>query len=45
MGWNDDRIDKVINSEISETQLYKAAGNSIVIKCLMSIFRNLLIKK
>lgn len=38
MGWKDEAIDKVIKMGISDTQMYKLAGNSIVINCLTSIF-------
>lgn len=38
MGWSDERINCVMNSELSETQLYKMAGNSIVVRVLYSIF-------
>ena len=41
MGWNDDEIDKVMDGTISNTQLYKMAGNSIVVNCLMAIFNKL----
>jgi DNA (cytosine-5)-methyltransferase 1 len=41
MGWKDCDIDKVMNSNISNTQLYKMAGNSIVINCLCKILRNI----
>lgn len=33
MGWSDENIDKVIN-EFFDTQLYKMAGNGIVVKTL-----------
>ena len=33
MGWYDDEIDKAIN-EFSNTQLYKMAGNGIVIEVI-----------
>ena len=36
MGWYDDQIDKVIN-EFSNTQLYKMAGNGIVVNVLVRI--------
>ena len=36
MGWYDDEIDKVIN-EFSNTQLYKMAGNGIVVNVLVRI--------
>ena len=42
MGWTDCDIDKVNNKGISNTQLYKMAGNSIVINVLKSIFNMLI---
>ena len=33
MGWKDENIDKVMDGSISNTQLYKMAGNSIVVNC------------
>lgn len=41
MGWTDEQIDKVKN--ISNCQLYKQAGNSIVVNVLEEIFRNMLL--
>lgn len=41
MGWNDDEIDKVMDGTISNTQLYKMAGNSIVVNCLMAVFEKI----
>lgn len=38
MGWNDEDINKVLDGSISNTQLYKMAGNSIVISNLIAIF-------
>lgn len=40
MGWTDDRINLVIN-EFSNTQLYKMAGNAIVVNVLERIFKNI----
>lgn len=37
MGWCDGKIDLIIN-EFSDTQLYKMAGNSIVVQVLTKIF-------
>jgi DNA (cytosine-5)-methyltransferase 1 len=37
-------IDKLMNSGISNSQLYKLAGNSIVVSCLYHIFRKLFIE-
>lgn len=42
MGWKDEYIDKVVIDKLSKTQLYRMAGNSIVIQCLKSIFMSLL---
>ncbi len=41
MGWKDEDIDKAFSSGVSDTQLYKMAGNSIVVSCLEGIFNNL----
>lgn len=38
-------IDKMITAGISNSQLYKLAGNSIVVSCLYHIFRELFITK
>ena len=40
MGWHDDEIYKVVN-EFSNTQLYKMAGNGIVVDILESMLENL----
>lgn len=37
-------IDKLLNAEISNSQLYKLAGNSIVVSCLYHIFRKMFIE-
>ena len=43
MGWNDENIDKLLAcKELSNTQLYKMAGNSIVVDVLKAIFINLI---
>lgn len=42
MGLNDGDISKIIKSNIPVTQLYKLAGNSIVVPVLENIFKNLL---
>ena len=39
MGVKDEQFDKL--SGLSNTQLYKMAGNSIVVDVLMAIFKNL----
>lgn len=41
MGFEDSDIDKCINAKISNTQLYKQAGNSIVVNVLEEIFKKL----
>ena len=41
MGMNDEDIDKIQASGISNSQQYKMAGNSIVINVLEGIFKNL----
>lgn len=44
MGFKDECFYKAKNSGISNTQLYKMAGNSIVVTVLEAIFKNLLIQ-
>ncbi len=39
MGWNDNDIDRAFESQVSDTQLYKMAGNSIVVNVLAEIFK------
>jgi site-specific DNA-cytosine methylase len=34
-------IDKMLTAGISDSQLYRMAGNSIVVACMEGIFRNL----
>ena len=41
MGWSDSSIDKAFSCGTSDTQLYKMAGNSIVVNCLTRIFESL----
>ena len=41
MGFDDSDFDKAKASGISASQLYKQAGNSIVVNVLQYIFRNL----
>ena len=45
MGFDDKDIDILIENGISNTQLYKMAGNSIVVNVLMAIFNKLLIDR
>lgn len=42
MGWKDEQFDKIQN--ISNTQLYKQAGNGIVVNVLEEIFKMLFYK-
>lgn len=44
MDVSDSDIDKLLSSGISNSQLYKLAGNSIVVSCLFHIFRKLFIE-
>lgn len=37
-------IDRLLNSGISNSQLYKLAGNSIVVACLYHIFRKMFVE-
>lgn len=41
MGWKDEQIDKVIAIKMSNAQLYKQAGNGIVVTVLEAIFDKL----
>ena len=45
MDVKDEDIDKMLNANISKTNLYKLAGNSIVVSCMFHIFRKLFIEK
>ena len=42
MGFNDDDFNKAQASGVSNSQLYKQAGNSIVVNVLEGILKNLL---
>jgi DNA (cytosine-5)-methyltransferase 1 len=42
MGFADEDIDNSIASGMSNAQLYKQAGNSIVVNVLMAIFKKML---
>lgn len=44
MGFEDKDIDQCINAGLSNTQLYKQAGNSIVVDVLQAILQNLLME-
>ena len=44
MGVSDADIDILMAAGISNSQLYKLAGNSIVVNCLAAIWRQLLVK-
>lgn len=39
-GVPEDKIDILLNAGISDSQLYKLAGNSICVDCMEAIFRN-----
>ena len=41
MGFDDEDVDKCIKAGISNAQLYKQAGNSIVVNALEAIFKEL----
>lgn len=41
-GFDDEDIDKCSQAGVSDSQLYKQAGNSIAVNCLCAIFQNLL---
>jgi len=43
MGWKDDDINKVMDGSISNTQLYKMAGNSIVVSCLVELIKSIIV--
>lgn len=45
MGFSDTDFDKARGAGISDTQLYKQAGNSIVVNVLEAIFKNLFVVK
>lgn len=45
MGFTDDDFNKAKESGVSNSQLYKQSGNSIVKQVLMEIFRNMNIKQ
>lgn len=45
MGVEDEDIDKLLTSGVSSTNLYKLAGNSIVVDVLYHVFRKLLIER
>ena len=41
MGFSDEDFDKAQGAGVSNTQLYKQAGNSIVVNVLEAVFKNL----
>ena len=41
MGFGDEDFNKAKGAGISDTQLYKQAGNSIVVNVLEAVFKNL----
>ena len=40
-GVREEKIDKLLDAGISDSQLYKLAGNSICVDCMVALFRNL----
>lgn len=44
MGVDDKDIDKLLNASISNSQLYKMAGNSIVVDVLYHLFRKMFVE-
>lgn len=44
MGVSDENIDKLINSGLPKTQLYKMFGNSIVVNCMSEMFKNMFVE-
>lgn len=45
MGLEDEDIDKLVESDISSSQLYKMSGNSIVVDVLYNIFRTMFVEQ
>lgn len=45
MGFSEDEIDKLMKAVPSKTNLYKLAGNSIVVDCLEAIFKAIYIDR
>lgn len=45
MGFDDEDFEKAKSAGVSNSQLYKQAGNSICVKVLEGILRNLLINQ
>lgn len=45
MGVNEDNINKARKSGITKTNIYKMAGNSIVVQCMTGIFEQLFYPK
>lgn len=45
MGVSEDDINTLLNSGISDAQLYRMAGNSIVVDCMTHIFDSLFFKE
>lgn len=45
MGVNEDNINKARRSGITKTNIYKMAGNSIVVQCMTGIFEQLFYPK
>ena len=44
MGVSEDDIEKLVSSGVPDAELYKQAGNSIVVDVLYEIFKRLLVK-
>lgn len=44
MGVSDENIDKLINSELPKSSLYKMFGNSIVVNCMSEMFKNMFVE-
>ena len=45
MGLNSEQIDRMVSSGVSEKEVYREAGNSIVVDCLYEIFRRMFIDR
>lgn len=45
MDVDEHNIEKLLNSGVSNSQLYKLAGNSICVCCMEHLFKNLFIKE
>lgn len=45
MGVRDEKLDVMLNCGVSNSQLYKQFGNSIVVDCMVAIFKNIFYPK